>query len=53
MMKLRQVESARVAIVAAAHDTQKLVVAALGVSVLALVLAAFAVVFAVRGRAAA
>ena len=52
MLKLRQLDQAKTAIVAAAHDTQKMVTAALGVSVLALLLAVVAVVFAVRGRTA-
>lgn len=52
MLKLKQVEQARAAIVTAAGDTQKMIVAALGVSVVALLLAVAAVVLAVRRRAA-
>ena len=50
MLHLKQVDQARAAIVAAAQDTTRMVTAALGISVLALLLAVVAVVFAVRGR---
>lgn len=49
VLKLKQVDQAKAAIVAAAQDTQKVVLAALGVSVLALLVAVVAVVIA-RGK---
>jgi hypothetical protein len=52
VLRLKQVDQAKAAIVAAAQDTTKMVAAALGVSVLALLLAVVAVIFSVRGRKA-
>jgi hypothetical protein len=52
VLRLKQVDQAKAAIVAAAADTAKMVTAALAVSVLALLLAVAAVVLAVRGRKA-
>jgi len=48
MIRLKQVEQARTAIVTAASDTRNLIVAALAVAVLSLIIAVAAVVIAVR-----
>ena len=50
MLKLRQVDQAKAAIISAAGDTQKVVLAALAVSVLSLAIAVIAVILATRGR---
>lgn len=52
MLKLKsQLEDAKQTVVKAAGDTQKVTLAALGVSVLALLVAIAALLFATRGKA--
>jgi hypothetical protein len=52
VLKLKQLEQAKTAVVGAAQDTQKMVLAALGVALLSLLVAVAAMVMCVRARTA-